>query len=165
MTKDSRTCGGCTACCKVLPVAELGKPSGQWCRHCIKKRGCRMYTNRPRGCIEFRCQWLTGAFDDSERPDKVRVVVDAVEYPVIGETAVFFEMVRGELRSTFAQRALRMVNRSDMCALYVPSPDSPELPVLYVHERVSFTAAFMYIGTLGSVEVRKFPATEAEPVS
>ncbi len=72
----SRTCGGCTLCCKVMPVVELAK-GAEWCRHCNIGYGCRIYAARPRSCVDFVCQWLISEkyLDDSLRPDRVRVVL------------------------------------------------------------------------------------------
>jgi hypothetical protein len=55
---EGRSCGSCTLCCKVLTIAELGKPNGQWCPHCVKGQGCAIYSDRPNECRGFYCEYL-----------------------------------------------------------------------------------------------------------
>lgn len=78
------TCGSCTLCCKVMGVAELAKPRDQWCGHCDKGRGCRIYADRPASCAEFECLWLqtqklpgTMAMGPELKPDRCHVVLTA----------------------------------------------------------------------------------------
>ncbi len=151
-----RTCGGCTACCKAMPIAEIEKPVGVWCRHCSRKHGCRIYDERPKGCRDFQCQWLTGAFDYHERPDKVRVVIDAVEYPIVGMTAVFLELVRGENERAFAQKTLKEVLATGMCILLVPSLDSPAPLTLYLRDDIVLGRDNPFDGERRRVVVRRF---------
>jgi hypothetical protein len=55
---EARACGSCTLCCKVLAITELGKPQGEWCRHCAIGSGCRIYDRRPSECRSFHCGYL-----------------------------------------------------------------------------------------------------------
>jgi uncharacterized protein len=73
-----RTCGDCTMCCKIMKVddVELQKPANKWCDHCTKS-GCAIYESRPQSCRNFNCLWLSGAGDESIRPDKSKVVMGA----------------------------------------------------------------------------------------
>ena len=50
-----RSCDGCTMCCKLLDIDVLEKPRGQWCPHCDRKRGCKIYEERPEPCRTFYC--------------------------------------------------------------------------------------------------------------
>jgi len=71
-----RPCGGCTMCCK-LPAAPppLDKPAGEWCKHCDKGRGCRIYDQRPQGCVDFMCLWKVMPDIPKElRPDRCKVI-------------------------------------------------------------------------------------------
>lgn len=71
-----RSCGTCTLCCKLMPVDEIGKPVGQWCKHCAPGRGCTIYENRPGECRSFHCAWLTAADVGPEwQPLKSKMVV------------------------------------------------------------------------------------------
>ena len=56
--KEARRCGTCTLCCKLLTIPEFGNPSGQWCPHCIKGRGCGIHPDRPNECRAFFCGYL-----------------------------------------------------------------------------------------------------------
>ena len=55
---EKRRCGTCTLCCKLLTIPEFGNPSGQWCPHCVKGRGCSIYSDRPNECRAFQCGYL-----------------------------------------------------------------------------------------------------------
>lgn len=56
--KEARRCGTCTLCCKLLTIPEFGNPSGQWCPHCVKGRGCTLYPDWPNECRTFFCGYL-----------------------------------------------------------------------------------------------------------
>jgi hypothetical protein len=72
----TRTCGGCTMCCKSTAVSELNKPMGVWCPHVEKGRGCSIYERRPQSCRSFNCAWLTSPqMPDYWKPDKSKLVV------------------------------------------------------------------------------------------
>jgi len=49
-------------CCWVLDVAELAKPAGTDCPHCVKSGGCGIYASRPTACSEFYCGYLALPF-------------------------------------------------------------------------------------------------------
>src|SRR3954469_16911870 len=53
-----RECGSCTMCCKLIAVADLGKPPGTWCPHCVRGKGCGIYETRPTECRTFYCHWM-----------------------------------------------------------------------------------------------------------
>ena len=55
----------------------MQKPPAVRCEH-QNGRGCAIYEDRPKGCREWSCLWLLGHFEDSERPDRVGVVMDMV---------------------------------------------------------------------------------------
>lgn len=69
-------CGGCTACCRVIGVRELGKPYYFPCEH-QSVSGCKIYSNRPESCRGFECFWLIGAMDFERqlRPDRFGFVI------------------------------------------------------------------------------------------
>ncbi len=76
--KVVRSCGECTACCKTHQVEALQKPQGKWCVHCAIGVGCKIYDQRPQECVEYSCEWRNGSGSESDRPDKIGVLVDAV---------------------------------------------------------------------------------------
>lgn len=72
-----RSCGGCTLCCKLLPVLSLGKRGGQKCAHQRFGKGCTIYATRPRECRSWSCRWLCDArTHDLPRPDRAHYVID-----------------------------------------------------------------------------------------
>lgn len=79
-----KTCGGCTACCTILPVPEIGKRAHQSCRFQrdalnVAGPGCATYATRPSSCRAWSCVWLTDDdLPDELRPDRCGVVFDPV---------------------------------------------------------------------------------------
>lgn len=74
-----RVCGGCTACCKLLPIPgpPLHKPAGQRCRHQRSGKGCAIYGQHPFACKVFACRWLSDAETAGlPRPDRSHYVID-----------------------------------------------------------------------------------------
>lgn len=99
----SRSCGECTACCKVFEIKLLNKRRGAWCTHCSIGRGCTIYETRPVPCQTYRCRWLQGHGSEDERPDKTRIVLGLMQdldgaYSVLRMT----EVREGALRGVFA---------------------------------------------------------------
>jgi hypothetical protein len=75
-----RHCGGCTLCCKVMPVEQaLNKPANQRCRYQSHK-GCKVYANLPvvsPSCHVWNCRWLIDpATRELHRPDRSHYVID-----------------------------------------------------------------------------------------
>jgi hypothetical protein len=71
-----RACGTCTLCCKVFDVPSLGKPAGQWCRHCAPGRGCGIHETRPEHCRSFHCLWMTAPWLGPEwKPERSKMVL------------------------------------------------------------------------------------------
>lgn len=84
-----RTCGGCSLCCKVLPIMELKKEAGQRCKY-QRSFGCDLHDKmkklsptitvpaKPHVCQAWNCSWLSGAADtvDLRRPDRSGYVID-----------------------------------------------------------------------------------------
>lgn len=76
----NRQCGGCTLCCKLLPVPTIDKPASTRCRYQSTK-GYAVYhkTGFPRACEVWNCRWL--ADPDTarlRRPDRAHYVVDVM---------------------------------------------------------------------------------------
>jgi len=73
----TRHCGGCTSCCKLLPVKEIGKPANTRCGYQRTGKGCSIFDKRPFSCRVWNCAWIQG--DDTEelrRPDRSHYVID-----------------------------------------------------------------------------------------
>lgn len=76
LSSTTRSCDGCSACCKVMHVLELNKPANQWCEHCAVWKGCLIYNERPTSCREFACLYLQDEQMPEElRPDRSKVVL------------------------------------------------------------------------------------------
>lgn len=72
-TRDGkRRCGGCSVCCWLCGVVQLGKPPMTDCAF-LDPSGdfgkCRIYERRPSDCSSYACSWLEGWFADDDRPD------------------------------------------------------------------------------------------------
>lgn len=78
-----RSCGGCTACCQIVPVRELGTKAFEGCPHTrdflhAAGPGCAIYERRPHSCRSWSCGWLENVdWEDDLRPDRCGVVLDA----------------------------------------------------------------------------------------
>ncbi len=73
---SARNCDGCTLCCKVLSIAALDKPQGQWCPHCAVGRTCNIYGSRPDECRTFECSYLVDPrLDPAWEPRRSRIVL------------------------------------------------------------------------------------------
>lgn len=107
-----RSCGDCTACCAVMAVVELRKPSRRACDH-VSLEGCRIHDTRPESCREFNCLWLRGAIDASARPDELGVFFD---YFTVKRTdisrLIAFELWPGALNSPAARALLDALSRT-----------------------------------------------------
>jgi hypothetical protein len=74
-----RQCGGCTLCCKLLPVPPLKKLAGHRCQHQRHGKGCAVYETSamPASCSIWNCRWLVNNDTaDQSRPDRSHLVID-----------------------------------------------------------------------------------------
>jgi len=63
-------------CCRTLEIAELGKPHGTDCPHCVRGTGCGIYADRPTVCGEFYCGYLALPFVDARWfPDECGMMI------------------------------------------------------------------------------------------
>ena len=77
MKDEARSCGECDLCCTVLRVDALKKLGGRRCDHQREEgQGCGIYATRPAICRAYRCLWLQGGLDLSDRPDRIGAVID-----------------------------------------------------------------------------------------
>ena len=75
MQLQNRECGDCSMCCKLMEITELEKPAGRWCQHVVKKKGCRIYDDRPASCAAFMCGYLVWPLaEEYWRPSKSKMV-------------------------------------------------------------------------------------------
>lgn len=79
---SKRTCGGCTLCCKLLPVGSLGKGANTRCQHQHVGKGCAVYAqleNVSPECRLWSCMWLVDPDPEAaklHRPDRCHYVID-----------------------------------------------------------------------------------------
>jgi hypothetical protein len=76
-------CGGCTACCQVVPVKDLGLKQYTGCPHTraafhAAGPGCGIYDKRPHSCRAWSCLWLRSDWAPEMRPDRAGFVVDEI---------------------------------------------------------------------------------------
>jgi hypothetical protein len=86
-----RSCGGCTLCCRLLPVKEIGKPANTRCVHVRTGRGCRVHDKDgfPSSCRIWSCEWLGNPEVKTRRPDRAGYVIDMMPDSIwIGEDRV-----------------------------------------------------------------------------
>ena len=76
-----RRCGDCSLCCKLVPVAEIGKAANQRCEQQRTGKGCLVYHKSifPRSCKVWSCVWLLNeAAEFLPRPDHAHYVIDSM---------------------------------------------------------------------------------------
>lgn len=75
-------CGGCTLCCTLVAVAEIGKRPFLPCAYlepiAAVKPGCAIYEKRPPSCRHWSCQFVLEGWDEELRPDRCGIVFDPV---------------------------------------------------------------------------------------
>jgi hypothetical protein len=73
-----KSCGSCSACCKLFEIdwLEKPKPAGKWCHHCKPGQGCSIWQNVPPRCADYYCVWrIDPALGDEWRPDRARFIL------------------------------------------------------------------------------------------
>ena len=98
MEAPARECGGCSLCCVVLRVDELGKLGGVPCAKLRPRGGCGIHATRPGICRAYRCLWLRGGLPDADRPDSLGAVLD-----VTSEAGAPFLAIREASAGAFAR--------------------------------------------------------------
>lgn len=76
-----RRCGDCSLCCKLVPVAEIGKSANERCVHQRMGKGCLVYRGElfPSSCKLWSCAWLLNdGADLLPRPDHAHYVIDTM---------------------------------------------------------------------------------------
>jgi hypothetical protein len=75
-----KDCGECALCCKLIEVPGLAV-AGQWCPHCSPGTSngcCTIHDSRPEFCKGFHCFWRAEEWPDDLRPDKCKVIFEAL---------------------------------------------------------------------------------------
>ena len=141
-TVQSRSCGGCTLCCKVYEVPVLTKPKGKWCAHCSPGKGCAIHMTRPEFCRDFQCMWILDAkLGDEWRPDRAKfamsyhaeksmlaVTVDSGA-PHAWKREPYYAKLKAWARDLLAKGHFVVVYNGDHATLVTTEHDQPLGPV------------------------------------
>jgi Fe-S-cluster containining protein len=133
-----RSCGSCSLCCKVIAVAELQKPAGQWCIHSARERGCNIHDVRPPSCRAFFCAWLIdpnlgpewkpeiSRFVLTQEPKSQALVVMADPgMPLAWKREPYYSALRRLSESLFRLDRKVLVNQKGQISVVLPDRDVP----------------------------------------
>lgn len=136
MTKV-RKCGGCTACCygaevssgikildevdRVVEKIAWVKPRRTSCGY-LCKDGCSLQKVKPKACVDFECQWLSGEFPESMRPDKCGVIFWIEPSEVLGQMLVAEEAWPGASETAEFKELCDMVSQWHELFVYNKGP-------------------------------------------
>lgn len=110
MLEPGRACGTCTACCKTHGIADMNSGNGEWCSKCRIGMGCSIYQERPHECRAYQCFWLTGKGAESDRPDKLKIVMDGKEFQLGKRATGIWNMWEVEHGARLQPRVLQLTN-------------------------------------------------------
>jgi len=133
-----RSCGVCSLCCKLLPVAELGKPAAQWCVHAVRGGGCGNYADRPATCRQFFCAWRRDPSLGAEwKPDLARFVLSRDSaaqalvvtvdpgMPLSWKRQPYYERLKRMSEQAFRQGRKVLVSLRGQTTVVLPDRDVP----------------------------------------
>jgi Fe-S-cluster containining protein len=125
-------------CCKLLPVAELGKPAAQWCVHAVRGGGCGNYADRPPSCRQFFCAWRRDPNLGAEwKPDLARFVMSSDSgaqalvvtvdpgMPVAWKRQPYYERLKRMSEQAFRQGMKVLVSLRGHLTVILPDRDVP----------------------------------------
>lgn len=136
--EEQRKCSECSACCVLPRIPELDKRGYSPCLHLqtpVPGSGCcRVYSDRPEVCSDYRCLWRAGMLegDERRRPDKLGLMfaidlVDGnpyIECWELWEGAAREHPGRGALEAMAAQTPVLVRWYGVPCSLRYRGPDS-----------------------------------------
>lgn len=115
-----RSCGDCDVCCRLMPVAELNKPSGVRCEKMRTgpETGCSIYEDRPNVCRVWACVWRSGSnlfnSTEEERPDRSGIMLDTIrqvpDKPYV-HALLAYEVEEGAFRRNSVQATIMRLAR------------------------------------------------------
>jgi hypothetical protein len=159
--QGERSCGACTACCTILGVADLKKPSYVPCCH-LAGNACGIYADRPRSCRIWSCNWLLGrdpGGDERHRPDALGLMFADEYVEGVGNLLVAYEVRSGAAREPKAAYVLNRLGKTRPVAVLsdggplnyqvrfvVPDKDANRVPRLAAALRRSRQRALDEIG-------------------
>lgn len=114
-SSGKRPCDGCRECCRILGVAEIGKPQGAPCpNECAA--GCAVQATKPASCRDFDCAWSLGILADVEgwRPDRLGVMFWAQVHPEFGPIVVIEECREGAFQDQKVRYVLTQASKQGL---------------------------------------------------
>jgi len=96
MGLKTRSCDGCTLCCKLPALPALQKEAYEWCKHCDVGVGCKIYKDRPLDCQAFECFWHAGITPEEYKPNKIGfyMTMDSANDRALGMIKVYTQSHR-----------------------------------------------------------------------
>lgn len=118
----NRECGECHACCVYPSVPALNKPAGVRCEFLAERGNCSVYQSRPKPCRDYACAWITGYGKNSDRPDRINVLIDQKETQ-FGNVLVARALIPGSCQTRPAVKAMHRMSKSLNVVCLVVSDD------------------------------------------
>lgn len=155
--RPANPCGDCTACCTVIAVEEIDKPTFTPCPHLAGGKagsgpgdeaqggcggGCGIYPTRPVSCRTWHCQWALDGTDPAMRPDRLGVMFSYAEGSHGSKAIAVWEVRPGAFLEPLAARVLLRLHRSGYTLVYATPrgyrslrPDGSSAPVVELNQR------------------------------
>ena len=162
-----RSCGTCTMCCKVLQIADLGKPAGIWCKHVKPGSGCTVYADRPLPCRQYFCEWmLDSRFGPEWKPDTAKFAVNPLlsdsnlliavdpNFPNAWRKEPYISQIRQWVKDCEAMGRFVMVRIGARCIALLPDGER-ELGAVGIDDDIFVSRSAGPSGYVYSVEVRR----------
>lgn len=145
---EGKSCGECSLCCMVMPVSQIGKSAGVWCRHADQNGGgCAIHETRPDICRVFHCHWMTNPELSVEwKPDQCGFVlfhradgnmwlsVDP-NRPDAWRAPRFYQPLKNFATKLLREKAMLTVHVGDRCIVVLPDSDA-DLGVVAADKRI-----------------------------
>ncbi len=175
-----RGCGTCTLCCKVVSVADFGKPAGTWCQHCRPGNGCGIHAIRPFVCRGAYCEWMIcKGLGPEWKPEKSKFVLFKTHdgrrltahvdpgYPSAWRRSPFYENFKLWAAQAIQQEPMHLVDVMIGDHLTVVLPDREvDVGILGPDELVQLNKTRTAAGESISVErIKRPPAAGARPAA
>lgn len=111
---------------------------GDYCDHCEIEKGCSIYEQRPFCCQAYRCLWVCGKGEESDRPDLLEMVMDIKGIEFQSEEVValnFWEVEEGAINTPRVQSTMVVNLEAGNVVVYRPYQEAP----IYYFPKGKFT--------------------------